>query len=204
MAAQSSTAPITTSAKFDIVGIAIGNRGRSCQAHHVCDVQVEEGTTIKLKREMILVDGLEEVVMSVYLVGGRGCRVGFTPRHRHLDSSLHHPFLVPCPHQQYTAELNRLNKSNKIILTIILEYYLIVITIIRAFRKRSSRSPSVQFDRIWSPLAPLQLLLLLLLGLMITTVIIRLTIYLLLFVAAMDGSDWATGVGQGMLWSNPQ
>jgi hypothetical protein len=81
MAAESSTASITTGAKFDIVGIAIGNRGRSCKKHHVCGVQVEEGTTIRLKREMILVDGLEEVVMSVYLVGGRGCRVGFTPRH---------------------------------------------------------------------------------------------------------------------------
>ena len=81
MAAQSSTAPITTGAKFDIVGIAIGNRGRSCKKHHVCGVQVEEGTKVRLKREMILVDGLEEVVMSVYLAGGRGCRVGFTPRH---------------------------------------------------------------------------------------------------------------------------
>ena len=51
------------------------------QAHHVCGVQVEEGTKVRLLREMIIVEGLEEVVMSVYLVGGHGCHVGFTPRH---------------------------------------------------------------------------------------------------------------------------
>ena len=63
MAAQPSTTAITTGAKFDIVGIAIGNRGRSCKKHSVCGVQVEEGIMVRLKREMILVDGLEEVVI---------------------------------------------------------------------------------------------------------------------------------------------
>jgi hypothetical protein len=88
MAEQHSTPPITTGANFDIVGTNIGNRGRSCKAHHVCGVQVQEGTIVKLKREMILVDGLEEVVISVYLAGGRRCRVGFTPGHRHLDNNI--------------------------------------------------------------------------------------------------------------------
>jgi hypothetical protein len=50
-------------ANFDIVDIAIGNRGRSCKKHSVCGVQVEEGIMVRLKREMILVDGLEEVVI---------------------------------------------------------------------------------------------------------------------------------------------
>ena len=37
---------------------------------------------VRLKREIIKVDGLEEVVISVYLEGDGGCcRVGFTPRH---------------------------------------------------------------------------------------------------------------------------
>ena len=72
MAAQPSKAQITTGAKFDIVGTNIGYRGRSCTAHHVCGVQVEEGTvvTLKRKREIILVDGLEEVAIAVYLTAG--------------------------------------------------------------------------------------------------------------------------------------
>ncbi len=90
MAAQPSTTTSTTGAKFDIVGTNIGDRGRSCKAHHVCGVQVEEGTVVTLKREIILVDGLEEVAMAVYLAGGRRCRVGFTPRHlvNNLRSSM--------------------------------------------------------------------------------------------------------------------
>ena len=53
-------------AMFDIVGIKIGNRGQSCLLHRVCGIQVEEGTKVQLKREIIKVDGLEEVVISVY------------------------------------------------------------------------------------------------------------------------------------------
>ena len=82
MAAQPSTTSITTGTKFDIVGANIGDRGRWCKAHHVCGVQVEEGTVVTLKREIILVDGLEEVAIAVYLAAGEHrCRVGFTPRH---------------------------------------------------------------------------------------------------------------------------
>ncbi len=99
MAAQSSIAPITTSAKFNVVGIAIGNCGQSCQSHHVCGVQVKEGTKVRLKREMIIVEGLEEVVMSVYLVGGHGCHVGFTPRH--LVNNIHYDGVHPATHSLY-------------------------------------------------------------------------------------------------------
>ena len=70
MAAQPSKAQITSGAKFDIVGTNIGDCGRSCPAHHVCGVQVEEGTEVTLKREIILVDGLEEVAIAVYLASG--------------------------------------------------------------------------------------------------------------------------------------
>ena len=69
-------------AMFDIVGIEIGNRGRSCLQHRVCGIQVVEGMEVRLKREIIKVDGLEEVVIWVYLEGDGGCcRVRFTPRH---------------------------------------------------------------------------------------------------------------------------
>ena len=44
-------------------------------------MQVVDGTLVTLKREIILVDGIEEVVILVYLLGERRCRVGFTPRH---------------------------------------------------------------------------------------------------------------------------
>ncbi len=69
---------------IDIVGIAIGNRGRSCDRHDVCGVQVGEGTMVRLRYQRIVVSGKkEEDVIAVYLetADGDGCRVGFTPRH---------------------------------------------------------------------------------------------------------------------------
>jgi hypothetical protein len=69
---------------LDIVGIAIGDRGRSCHEHPVCGVQLIEGSTVRLRKKILLVDGLREVTIAVYLVtanGGDGCRVGFAPRH---------------------------------------------------------------------------------------------------------------------------
>ena len=69
-------------AMFDIVGTEIGNHGRSYLLHHVCGIQLVEGMVVQLKREIIMVDGLDEVVILVYLEGDGGCcRVGFTPRH---------------------------------------------------------------------------------------------------------------------------
>ena len=82
MASQQAKPATSMGAMFDIVGIEIGNRGRSCLQHRVCGTQVVEGLEVRLKREVIKVDGLDEVVISVYMEGdGRSCRVGFTPRH---------------------------------------------------------------------------------------------------------------------------
>ena len=53
------------SVTIDIVGIAIGDRGRSCKAHHVCGTQVDEGTLVRLRLKTILVEGLEEDVIAV-------------------------------------------------------------------------------------------------------------------------------------------
>ena len=72
-ASQQAKQASSMGAMFDIVGIEIGNRGRSCLQHRVCGIQVVEGMEVRLKREIIKVDGLEEVVISVYLEGDGGC-----------------------------------------------------------------------------------------------------------------------------------
>ena len=74
MASQQAKQASCMGAMFDIVGIKIGNRGRSCLhlQHHVCCIHMVEGMMVRLKREIIKVDGLEEVVISVYLEGGGG------------------------------------------------------------------------------------------------------------------------------------
>jgi hypothetical protein len=79
------------SVTIDIVGIAIGDRGRSCKAHHVCGTQVDEGTLVRLRLKTILVEGLEEDVIAVNMARfgedrkekRDGCRVGFTPRQQY-------------------------------------------------------------------------------------------------------------------------
>jgi hypothetical protein len=84
MAAQQPNPTNSGEICIDIVGIAIGDRGRSCHEHPVCGVQVIEGSTVRLRKKVLLVDGLREVTVAVYLVTGQGndgCRVGFAPRH---------------------------------------------------------------------------------------------------------------------------
>jgi hypothetical protein len=97
MASQSNNQDLTAvGASIDIVGIAIGNRGRSCPTHDICGSEVKEGTMVRLRHQRIIVsEGEEEDVIAVYLetADGDGCRVGFTPRHlvahRHLyDAAL--------------------------------------------------------------------------------------------------------------------
>jgi hypothetical protein len=91
---------------IDIVGIAIGDQGRSCKAHYVCGTQVEEGTLVRLRLKTIYVEGLEEDVIAVHIARFAadksekrdGCRVGFTPRH-----------LVP-HFQQYDGALFRVTE----------------------------------------------------------------------------------------------
>ena len=90
----------------DIVGITIGDQGRSCKAHHVCGTQVDEGTLAHPRLKTIYVKGLEEDVCTVHIVRFAtdktekrdGCRVGFAPRH-----------LVP-HFQQYDGALFRVTE----------------------------------------------------------------------------------------------
>ena len=85
MAAQTPNPTNSGEIFVDIVGITIRDRGQSCHKHPVCGVQLIEGSTVCLRKKVLLVDGLREVTVAVYLVmgegGADGCRVGFAPRH---------------------------------------------------------------------------------------------------------------------------
>ena len=73
----------------EIVGIEMGDCGRSCEEHPVCGVVVEEDTLLRLRKVQILVDGEEETAIACYWVTDRidRCRVGFLKRHmvRHVS-----------------------------------------------------------------------------------------------------------------------
>ena len=93
MAKEEATHP--TGITVEVVGIAMGDRGRSCEEHDVCGTVVEEDTLLRLRKEQILVDGQEETAISCYWVtdGIDRCRVGFLKRHMvkhagHFDGGL--------------------------------------------------------------------------------------------------------------------
>ncbi len=67
----------------EVVGIRMGDRGRSCEEHSVCGEVVEEDTLLRLRRVQIEVDGHEETVIACIWVtdGIDRCRVGFLKRH---------------------------------------------------------------------------------------------------------------------------
>jgi len=68
---------------IDIVGIAIGDRGRSCEEHAAyCGVVLAPDVLVRLVKEEIMVEGEIETVVSVYWVTDsvERCRVGFLPR----------------------------------------------------------------------------------------------------------------------------
>ena len=68
---------------IDIVGIAIGDRGRSCEEHVTfCGVVLGPDVLVRLVKEEIFVEGKIEVVVSAYWVTDsvERCRVGFLPR----------------------------------------------------------------------------------------------------------------------------
>ncbi len=49
----------------EVVGIGMGDRGRSCEEHSVCGEVVEEDTLLHLRRVQIEVDGHKETVIAV-------------------------------------------------------------------------------------------------------------------------------------------
>ena len=68
---------------IDIVGIAIGDRGRSCEEHvPFCGVVLGPDVLVRLVKEEIFVEGKIETVVSAYWVTDsiERCRVGFLPR----------------------------------------------------------------------------------------------------------------------------
>ena len=66
----------------DVVGIAIGDRGRSCEEHEICGRIIHPDVLVRFVKEEIMVDGKIEVAISVYWVTDsvERCRVGFLPR----------------------------------------------------------------------------------------------------------------------------
>ncbi len=67
----------------DIVGIGIGDRGRSCEEHRVCGRVLAPDVIVRLRKEEIMVEGRIEVAICVYWVTDSvdRCRVGFLPRY---------------------------------------------------------------------------------------------------------------------------
>ena len=67
----------------EVVGIKMGDRGRSCEEHSVCGEVEEKDTLLRLQRVQIEVDGHEETAIACIWVtnGIDRCRVGFLKRH---------------------------------------------------------------------------------------------------------------------------
>jgi hypothetical protein len=92
---SSAAAPVTLSCQavverltgnvVDIVGITQNNRGRSCDQHYCCGMQIGVHSKVKFVKERLAYRnrGEEEDVMAIYCVGDGvvGCKVGFLPQH---------------------------------------------------------------------------------------------------------------------------
>ena len=67
----------------EVVGIKMGDRGRSCEEHSVCGEVVEEDTWLRLGRVQIEVDGHKETAIACIWVtnGIDRCCVGFLKCH---------------------------------------------------------------------------------------------------------------------------
>jgi hypothetical protein len=66
-----------------VVGIGMGDHGRSCEEHSVCGEVVEEDNLLLLQRVQIEVDGQEETAIACIWVtdGIDHCHVGFLKHH---------------------------------------------------------------------------------------------------------------------------
>ena len=68
----------------DIVGIARGDRGRSCEEHNVCGAVLHEDSVVRLRHVQIIgATRKEESALATYWIsdGIDRCRVGFLLRH---------------------------------------------------------------------------------------------------------------------------
>ena len=70
---------------IEIVGIARGDRGRSCEEHDVCGAVLQEDSVVRIRHVQITGEemGTEESALAVYWIsdGIDRCHVGFLPRH---------------------------------------------------------------------------------------------------------------------------
>jgi hypothetical protein len=66
-----------------VVGIGIGDRGRSCEEHEICGCILYPDVLVRFIKEEIMVEGRIEVVITVYWVTDsiERCRVVFLPRY---------------------------------------------------------------------------------------------------------------------------
>ena len=65
----------------DVIGIAIGDRGHSCEEHDICGCVLLPDILVRFVKEEIMVEGKIEVMISVFGVTDsvERCRVGFLP-----------------------------------------------------------------------------------------------------------------------------
>ena len=66
----------------DIIGIGIGDQGRSCEEHRICGMVLAPDVIVRLRKEEIIVEGKIEVAICMYWVmdSVERCHVGFLPR----------------------------------------------------------------------------------------------------------------------------
>lgn len=66
----------------DIVGIAVGNRGRKCEHHKICGLQLYKDAVVRFRTVQVQYRIKEEPAIAAYWVtdGVDRCRVGFLPK----------------------------------------------------------------------------------------------------------------------------
>jgi hypothetical protein len=67
----------------EIVETEMGDQGRSCEEHAVCDSVLEEDVVVRLRKVQVLVEGHEETAIACIWVtdGIDHCGIGFLMRH---------------------------------------------------------------------------------------------------------------------------
>ena len=70
--------------QVEVVGIGESQRGRSCDQHRVCGLQLREGSYVCFRKTRFAWrGGAEEDVLEVFHLdsGIMGCKVGYLPKH---------------------------------------------------------------------------------------------------------------------------
>ena len=70
--------------QVEVVGICVSQRGRSYNKHHVCGLQLREGSYVCFRKMRFVWRGgdKEDVLEEFHLDSGiMGCKVGYLPKH---------------------------------------------------------------------------------------------------------------------------